>query len=59
MANKTTNTITLPKKLFDSLIEAQKVGRELAMNLKIFLISLDKRFIRKIIQLNLALKIVI
>jgi hypothetical protein len=59
MASKTTSTITLPKKLFDSLIEAQESWEIVSNELEDFLISLDKRFIRKIIQLNLALKIVI
>jgi hypothetical protein len=47
MANKTTNTITLPKKLFDSLIEAQESWERVSNELEDFLLSLDKRFIRK------------
>jgi len=47
MSNKTTNTITLPKKLFDSLIEAQKNWERVSNELEDFLLSLDKRFIRK------------
>jgi hypothetical protein len=47
MANKTTNKITLPKKLFDSLIEAQESWERVSNELEDFLISLDKRFIRK------------
>jgi hypothetical protein len=42
-----TNTITLPKKLFDSLIEAQKNWEKVSNELEDFLLSLDKRFIRK------------
>jgi hypothetical protein len=47
MASKTTSTITLPKKLFDSLIEAQKNWERVSNELENFLLSLDKRFIRK------------
>jgi hypothetical protein len=47
MASKTTSTITLPKKLFDSLIEAQKNWERVSNELEDFLLSLDKRFIRK------------
>jgi hypothetical protein len=47
MSNKTTNTISLPKKLFDSLIEAQKKWERVSDELEDFLLSLDKRFLRK------------
>jgi hypothetical protein len=47
MSNKTTNTIPLPKKLFDSLIEAQKKWEKVSDELEDFLLSLDKRFLRK------------
>jgi hypothetical protein len=47
MASKTTSTITLPKKLFDSLIEAQKNWERVSNELEDFILSLDKRFIRK------------
>jgi hypothetical protein len=47
MSNKTTNTIPLPKKLFDSLIEAQKKWERVSDELEDFLLSLDKRFLRK------------
>ena len=47
MGNKITNTITLPKKLFDSLIEAQKNWESVSNELEDFLLSLNKRFIRK------------
>jgi hypothetical protein len=47
MSKKTTNTITLPKKLFDCLIEAQENWERVSNELEDFLLSLDKRFIRK------------
>jgi hypothetical protein len=47
MSNKTKNIITLPKKLFDSLIEAQRNWERVSNELEDFLLSLDKRFIRK------------
>jgi hypothetical protein len=47
MANKKTNTINLPKKLFYSLIKAQESWERVSNELEDFLLSLDKRFIRK------------
>jgi hypothetical protein len=47
MASKTTNTITLLKKLFDSLLKAQESWERVSNELEDFLLSLDKRFIRK------------
>jgi hypothetical protein len=47
MASKTTNTITLPKKLFDSLLKAQESWERVSNELEDFLLSLNKRFIRK------------
>ena len=47
MVSKTTSTITLPKKLFDSLIEAQKNWEKVSNELEDFLLFFNKRFIRK------------
>jgi hypothetical protein len=47
MTSKTTSTITLPKKLFDSLLKAQESWERVSNELEDFLLSLDKRFIRK------------
>ncbi len=48
MANeKLLKTISVPQKLLGSMIEAQRKWEEFSDELEDFLLSLDKRFIRK------------
>ena len=45
--NKELKTISIPKKLFNSMIEAQKKWEEFSDELEDFLLSLNKRFLKK------------
>jgi len=47
MANNRLKTISLPKKLFNSMIEAQRKWKEFSDELEDFLLSSDRRFIKK------------
>lgn len=48
MANTTQlETVVVPKRLFSSMIEAQKKWEEFSSELEDFLLSSDKRFIKK------------
>jgi|YelNatPaOPRAMG01_1025707.scaffolds.fasta_scaffold59149_2 uncharacterized membrane protein (DUF106 family) len=45
--SKELKTIVIPKKFFESMIEIQKKWEEFSNEFEDFLLSMDKRFIRK------------
>lgn len=47
MSNKILNTITIPKKLFESMIETYRKWEEFSNEFEDFLLASDEKFIEK------------